>query len=128
MDILVFEPDKAQCRNLYDILNKRHYRAATAYLFAHFENSLAGDDWPVVILNIHAESVDNRTIRKLTIKYPRTYFLGLTEYRFNPNLRDAICYHLFACLFKPVDPDELFYWLRCIEEENDAEPRYRRQA
>jgi len=35
--------------------------------------------------------------------------------------KDAICYHIYSCINKSVDPDELFYWLKCIyQDELDA--------
>jgi len=32
-------------------------------------------------------------------------------------LKDAIRNHIYACLTKPVDMDEITYWLRCIRED-----------
>ena len=41
--------------------------------------------------------------------------LGAND-RFHPELKEALCYHIFACINKPVDPDELVYWIRCIRD------------
>lgn len=70
-----------------------------------------------VILDLDALDVDNPTIRKLTIQFPQIYFLCMSKNRFHPELKDAICYHIYACLTKPLDHDELRYWLRCIEND-----------
>lgn len=70
-----------------------------------------------VILDLDALEVDNPAIRKLTIQYPQIYFLCISKNRFHPELKDAICYHIYACLTKPLDYDELLYWLRCIEND-----------
>jgi hypothetical protein len=78
-------------------------------------------------MDIDSVPVDNRTIRELTIKHPETYFLCTSKDRFHPDLKDAICYHIYACLNKPVDPDELFYWLRSIDED-DADPKNQTEA
>ena len=74
------------------------------------------------ILDIDKVPLDNRTIRELTLAHPGTCFFCTSKERFHPDLKDAICYHLFACLHKPVDPDELDYFLKCIIDEN-AESR-----
>jgi hypothetical protein len=42
------------------------------------------------------------------------YVFGLSKILYNPELKEAICCHLFACLKKPVDSDELLYWLKSI--------------
>ena len=73
-----------------------------------------------VIFDLDSVNIDNRTIRELTIQYPHIYFLCLSKDRFHPELKDAICYHIYACLTKPLDYDELIYWLRCIDIEMDS--------
>jgi DNA-binding NarL/FixJ family response regulator len=72
-----------------------------------------------VVLDIDSVPVDNRTIRKLALKYPGVRFLCTSKDRFHPELKDAICYHIYACLTKPVDPDELLYWIKSIYEEEN---------
>ena len=75
----------------------------------------------IIILDLDSISVDNRTIRELTVQYPQICFLCISKDRFHPELKDALCYHIYACLNKPLDNDELLYWLRCIEDnESDA--------
>jgi DNA-binding NtrC family response regulator len=76
-----------------------------------------------VILDLDSISIDNQTIREFTIHYPHVYFLCMSKDRFHPELKDAICYHIYACLIKPLDHDELLYWLRCIDDNDlDLDP------
>ena len=79
---------------------------------------LGKKDCRVVLMDIDSVPVDNRTIRELTIKHPEAHFLCTSKDRFHPDLKDAICYHIYACLNKPIDLDELFYWLKSIFEED----------
>jgi len=109
---------KAICR----IIEKGPYRTETCAGFRELEAMLASAPCRTVILDIDSVPLDNRTIRELTLSYPSTYFLCTSRERFHPNLKDAISHHLFACLHKPVDPDELNYFLRCIHD-NETESR-----
>ena len=119
--ILVVDAVRKQCRQVCTLLEKRGYPATPMHSILNLGRSLAGGEYRVVILDIDTVAVDNRMIRELTIKYPGVIFFALSAYRFHPELKDAICYHIFACINKPVDPDELFYWLRCIyEDESNA--------
>jgi len=119
--IIVVDAVRKQCRQVCTLLEKRGYPATPMHSILNLGRSLAGGEYRVVILDIDTVAVDNRMIRELTIKYPGVIFFALSAYRFHPELKDAICYHIFACINKPVDPDELFYWLRCIyEDESDA--------
>jgi hypothetical protein len=89
---------------------------------AELESFLKDKACKAVLMDIDSVPVNNRTIRELTIKHPGTYFLCTSKDRFHPELKDAICYHIYACLNKPVDPDELFYWLKSIYEEDADSP------
>ena len=81
---------------------------------------MAGDDILAVIIDIDSVPVDNRTIRNLTVQNPEIYFFCLSERRFHPELEDAICYHIYACINKPIDPDELFFWIDSIRKEGKS--------
>lgn len=118
--VIMLDADQKQCRQLCELLEKGQYAAIAMHSIENMENYLCEADCLAVIMDIDTIAVDNRTLRELTIKYPGVYFFCLSEDRFHPELRDAICYHLYACINKPVDPDELFYWLRSIHE-NDSD-------
>ena len=79
--------------------------------------SLLANPCMAVILDLDNVSLDNRTIRSLTHSHPTTCFLCTSRERYHPDLKDAIRDHLFACLHKPIDPDELHYFLKCIRNE-----------
>jgi len=119
-EIVVLDADKEQCGALCDLLKSRHYQATKIHSIPSLHEHLQGSACELVMLDIDTLPVDNRVIRDLTIKYPGVCFLGLCEHRYNPELREAICYHLYACINKPVDPDEIFFWLKDIYE-NEAE-------
>lgn len=122
-EIVVLDADKKRCQGLCAMLEERHYRPTPVHTLPDLERTLQGSACLVVILDLNTPSLDldNRVIRELTLKNPGVYFLGLTKHRFNPELEESICYHIYACLTKPVDPDELFYWLKSIfENEADA--------
>ena len=102
-----------------NILNSKNYPFTQADALSSIEEFLASDLYVAVVLDIDSVPVDNRTIRELAIKYPGVRFLCTSKDRFHPELKDAICYHIYACLNKPVDPDELLYWLKSIYEEEE---------
>ncbi|MBW1842218.1 MAG: hypothetical protein JRI75_10570, partial [Deltaproteobacteria bacterium] len=78
-----------------------------------------------VIVDIDTISIDNRTTRELAKKNPMVHFFCMSKKRFHPEIKEAISDYFFACLTKPIDPDELSYWLRSIcedETENKNPP------
>jgi DNA-binding NtrC family response regulator len=119
--IVVVDADQDQCRRICTLLEKDQYVATATYSIQYLEANINQSNCRAVILDIDTVPVDNRTVRELTIKFPEVYFFCLSEKSFHPDLKDAICYHIYACLNKPVDPDELFYFLRSIYE-NETDP------
>jgi len=125
--IALLDADQKECRRLCNLLEKNHYPTIPMHSIQYLEANLKQSDCLAVILDVDTISVDNRSIRDLTIRFPGVYFFCLSERTFHPELHDAICYHIFACINKPVDPDELFYWLRSINE-NDSDSKDTPQA
>ncbi len=125
--ILVIDADKDQCRKLCELLEKGQFNAMPLFSTDTLEKSIKETGCQAIFWDIDTVPADNRTIRDLTLKFPGVYFFCLSSHRFHPELKDAICYHIYACINRPVDPDELFYWLRSIEE-NEADPKYQPEA
>jgi DNA-binding NtrC family response regulator len=119
--IVVVDADQDQCRRFCSLLERDQYVTTPTHSIQHLEANIKQSNCRAVILDIDTISIDNRTVRELTIKFPEVYFFCLSEKTFHPELKDAICYHIYACLNKPVDPDELFYFLRSIYE-NETDP------
>ncbi len=77
-------------------------------------------DWTAVkavILDIDLPLSVNPTIRELSLRTPAKPLLCVSRERFHPELKESFLKHIYACLTKPVDPEELLYWLKSIEED-----------
>jgi len=119
--ILVIDANKDQCRGLCELLEKAQFKAVPLFSTRNLEKSIKETKCQTIFWDIDTVPVDNRNVRNLTIKFPAVYFFCISEHPFHPDLKDAICYHIYACINRPIDPDELFYWLRSIDQ-NDLDP------
>ena len=119
--ILVLDADAESCRGLCKTLDEGCYPATALHSLIDLEDRIQEGNCLAVIMDIDTVRVDNRVIRKLALKYPGVRFLCTSKERFHPELKDAICYHIYACLQKPVDPDELSYWIGCIYEDESED-------
>ena len=115
--IVVLDAGPKSSSELSNILNSKNYPYTVKTALSSLEEAFESDQYVAVILDIDSIPVDNRTIRDLAINYPGVCFLCTSKDRFHPELKDAICYHIYACLNKPVDPDELLFWIKSIYEE-----------
>jgi DNA-binding NtrC family response regulator len=117
--IIVLDANQNSREELSDIINSKNYPFTQSQALSSLEDLLDSNQYVAVVLDIDSVPVDNRTIRELAIEYPGVRFLCTSRDRFHPELKDAICYHIYACLNKPVDPDELLFWIKSIYEEEN---------
>jgi len=118
--IVLISKNKQEINTLKKNLERNQYRLLPTGELEKIGKLLTKNVCSCAILDLDSIQVDNRTIRKLTLQYPQVYFLCMSKDRFHPELKDAICYHIYACLTKPLDEDELLYWLKCIEDEENG--------
>jgi len=79
----------------------------------------------VVLLDLDTVPPDKQFFRTLRQSQPRLHTLGISSLAYHPGLEEVIA-SLYACLVKPLDTDELRYWLKTIsdnmaETENSLE-------
>jgi DNA-binding NtrC family response regulator len=74
---------------------------------------------PVVILDLDALQVDNLFFRKMKKKSPEVKILGVSSRSFHPELQEAISQHIISCLSKPVEEEELLFWVRSLLENQE---------
>ena len=118
--ILVLDADKDQCRELCELLKKGHFRTTPYYSTDNLGKSIEDSACQAIFWDIDTVPADNRSVRALTLKFPEVYFFCISKHPFHPELKDAICYHIYACINRPIDPDELFYWLKSINDEESG--------
>ena len=116
---IILDADEADSRDLSDMLLSNGYPVAATYELSALNHLLRSGAYIGVIIDIDSVPIDNRTIRDLALKNPGLCILCTSKDRFHPELKDAICYHIYACLNKPIDPDELIYWVKSIYQENN---------
>ena len=69
-----------------------------------------------VILDLDTVPVNNQFLRGLRKIHPQLHMLGVSKLSYHPGLEEVIGSHLFACLVKPFDVEELSFWLKSISE------------
>jgi DNA-binding NtrC family response regulator len=118
--IILLDADRENSLRLSNMLTSHDYPVTMTRSLSSLEELIESNLYVAVVLDIDTVPVENRTIRDLALKYPGFSFLCASKARFHPELKDAICYHIYACMNKPVDPDELLFWIRSIYEEENV--------
>ncbi len=113
--IIVVNADETEIDELRAILERDNYPAITLTTLGDLEEKIQETASRVIILDLDTLPVDNRFVRHLKRQKEKIYIIGLSSRPFHPELQEAVSTHIYACLGKPVDTDELLYWLRTID-------------
>ena len=118
--VFVVNADTEDSSGISRLIGEAGCRAQTVDSPAELKDLLNDEACTAVIMDIDSVAIDNRIIRELASAYPAIPFLCISKERLHPELKDSIRNHIYACLTKPIDPDELNYWLRCIREDDQG--------
>jgi DNA-binding NtrC family response regulator len=119
-EVMVIDADQTRCREVCVLLGQIDYRATPLHSLADLERHLTHQPSGVMILDLDTVPVDNNFFRDLKKRYRGICILGVSSLSYHPGLEEAMGSHIYACLTKPLDPDELGYWLRSIRENNQT--------
>ncbi len=112
--IVVVDANEEQCRELCTMLEEWHYRATPMHSLRDLETYIQATACRAVILDLDTVPVDNRVLRKLKRIDQSLCIMVLSSRPFHPELEEAMSTHIYACLTKPVDEEELGYWLKSL--------------
>ncbi|MBC8439414.1 MAG: hypothetical protein H8D87_06995 [Deltaproteobacteria bacterium] len=116
--IVIVGKDDYGYQSLTQLLQEEAYNGIIVKSIPALEVYLSENECMAVLIDIDTVPVENRTVRELTIKYPQSPLLCMSDTKYHPDLKETICYHVYACINKSIDPDELFYLLRSIRDDN----------
>ena len=119
MEIVIADADIKEGRSLSHVLENRQYQTASINSLKGLEQFLQKRHCRAIIINLDTLPVDKRFFRDFKRLHPKIHIIGLSEHSFHPELGEAISQHIFACVNKPVDPEEIIYLLKSINEHNE---------
>lgn len=115
--ILVMNADRNEFREISALLARKNYTAHRVESADELRQRLKASSFVAVLIDLDSVGLDNRSIRELASLFPNIPLLCVSKARFHPELKDSIRNHIYACLTKPIDPEELNYWLKSIQQD-----------
>ena len=114
--VLVVDADQGNGQEFCTVLKGLEYDAVLLSSLTELEKHIRRNQDFTVILNLDSVSADQHFFRAVKKKHPRLYFLGISRLKYHPGLEEVVGSHLYACLVRPLDVEELDYWLKSIGE------------
>ncbi|MHB8069190.1 MAG: response regulator [Desulfobaccales bacterium] len=122
LEVMVIDADQASCREVCTLLGQGNYRATPLYSLPDLEKHLAVQPSGVVILDLDTVPVDNHFFRDLKKRHRGICILVASSLPYHPGLAESMASYIYVCLAKPLDMEELGYWLRIIRESQTESP------
>ena len=110
--VLVVNAVKKESDSMADLLRAAGY---LPYCVDHLQDApaaITAGSCAAVLLDLDSIKVSNRAVREISRQFPRVCFLCTSWRPMHPELKDAISQHIYACIQKPIDREELVYWLK----------------
>lgn len=115
--VLIACRNQSEWQDLEEKLKERKFFVDQAKSFVTIKKNLQERQYLALIIDIDSITIDNITIRQLTLDFPGVPLFCISLDKFHPELKDAICYHIYACIKKPMDYEELHFWLQSIQTD-----------
>lgn len=117
-EVMVIDADQMSCREVCVLLEQLGCRATPLHSPADLEKHLTGWQTGVVLLDLDTVPVDNHFFRDLKKRRRGICILVVSSLPYHPGLAEAMASYIYASLAKPLDKEELGYWLRSIRENS----------
>jgi DNA-binding response OmpR family regulator len=114
--VLVVAGNRGPGHEVCSLLQELDYAATLISSLKDLEQELKKDPEVAVILDLDTVPVNNQFLRGLRKVHHQIDILGISELSYHPGLEEVIGSHLLACLVKPLDVEELCFWLKSISE------------
>lgn len=122
--IAVVHVDREEAEKLCEFLHCQRYQTIIMNSLVDLEKEIREEGCEVVILDFDSFPVNDQLIRDLKHRHHGiSYIIGVSKRCHHPELQEAMAKHIYACLIKPLDTEELFYLLKTIyQNRNSGEP------
>jgi len=114
--IIFVAEDQNKDDKLCQVLHIHHYNAQYLQSFQMFEDLPENEPFRAVLIDLDSVAISNIDIRNFKRANPDIPLLAISSKPFHPDLQESMRSHIFACVSKPVDPDELIFLLNSALE------------
>lgn len=116
----VVDADERYCQELCALLKQAGIPVASLHSLEGLYDHLSREQVEVLIVDLDTLPVDNNFFKTLKKQNPKLYILCLSSLTYHPGLKEAMGSHIYASLAKPLNSEELLYWLKAISEIEPA--------
>jgi DNA-binding NtrC family response regulator len=115
--VIIVDQTQAELDGLCTHIEHAGYFAIPLRSAGLLEEKLESEKPMAVILDTDSILLDNRSLLHFSQKSPGTSILLISTRKIHPELKEAVGQCIYACITKPLDLDEVDFWLQCIQDD-----------
>ena len=118
LKVLVINGNKKDLHNICKELHREHIQTVAISSSAELNTVWGSQAFQAAILDLDSMPVNNQLIKDISRQNLSRPIIGLSIRSYHPELKEAISKHMYACIQKPIDFDELLFWIKSIYENH----------
>lgn len=103
--------------NVTAMLNRQGYSIQTVGSLQKLEALMEETEGRLALIDLDSFPADNRFFKSLKTTKPDSSIFVASSRPYHPDLKEAMSTHICACFRKPLDPDELLFWLKAVSRQ-----------
>ena len=115
--IVILDPDEKHGAELCSVLEKEEYRTVALSSLSDLACSLHESSPCALIIDLDLIPTDNKILKELRTGNRDLCIIGVSSRTFHPELKEALRHYIDACFARPLDYDDLLYYLRGALQE-----------
>lgn len=116
VEVLVINGKRDDLNRICEALHREHFQTREISSPEELDRISGSHSCLTAILDLDNMPVDNQLIKNISRRNPLLRIIGLSTRPYHPELKEAISKHMYACIQKPIDFDELLYWVKSVHE------------
>ncbi|MEW5909990.1 MAG: hypothetical protein AB1659_09355 [Thermodesulfobacteriota bacterium] len=113
--LLFLSTDDAANRSIQPLLLKKGLNVLFFRDLSDLMKELMDSKDSLVFIDIDTVAIGNRDLKVLKTSFPESNLFCISKVPFHPEIKEAISKYIFACMVKPLDLEELMFWVGSLE-------------
>ena len=113
-EVIILNPDFSESQHTIQLLKSNGYYSNAVDNFEAFLKALGNPECIAGLIDIDCFKINNNQVQEIAEQHPNTVLFFTSTERIHPDLKESIAQFVFACMTKPLNPNELVFWLRSL--------------
>jgi DNA-binding NtrC family response regulator len=119
--VVIVDPDQKHSKEMCSVLEGENYSIIALLSLNDLASRLHECSPCALIIDFDLVPTDNKTLKELRTANRDLCIIGVSNRTFHPELKEALRHYIDACFARPLDYEDLLYYIRGALQEPSEE-------